>query len=949
MGYFCPPLLACLALLVAGSPGAVRSSTGHKVPEPPFLGARRTETPRAEALRFQPGRVGKLMPGVVHVYSFALKKGDFQDLVFDQQGVDIGAEVFDPQRHKLVKVDGMNASMGPEEVPWVAASAGTYEVKVSGGPGVYVSKTAIHRRATSQDRDRAAAAMAYSEGQELKGRPETRQAEVRFRDAVRLAGKAGDRLREADAWNQLGSLQCGEHHWADCRDSFSSALSIYDGLGQRAQMSRLLIPMAGALKNLGDSDRAAAAFERSIRLAHELGKADIEASNRLNLGRLELETGRIDQALANLQEAARLYHQQHDPTNEAHALISSGRAYSKMGETDRGLTVEGEALEKLRTTKDKTLIASVYSQLGNTYREAGQYEQAVSYYLRALDIFGRHGPVESEAGTSSQLGLAYLQLKKNEKAKAAFQRAVKIFQDRHMAAEEANVWINLGSVDINLKLIPKAIESLQRALNINRRLKRLSTEAAAYYQLAWAERRRNHPAAARANAVHAIKALESLRSANRESEVRALVGAKWQQLYELQVELLMEQHRLERTAGHDVEAFDVSEKARARSLLESLGERFSPTPLGLRQVQQQVLDQDTVLLEYSLGKDRSYFWVVTPQEYSSFELPGWAQIEPLVRDVQRLLPNSHRRQDQEQAARQARALSRILLGPVARRLGTKRLLIVAPSELQSVPFAALPDLAGEGPPEPDGWPLPLVVRHEIVSAPSASIIAALRAQRAGRPEPPKLLALVADPVYELNGVRPFAGRFEPLPSSRSEAEAISRLAGGETVLKLYDFEANRDRVTNLPGDYRILHFAVHGEPSKNHPDRSALVLSAFARDGKPRDAFLRACDIQELDLPADLAVLSACGTGLGMEVRGEGLMGLTQAFLSAGTSSVVVSLWNVDNTATKKLMLFFYFQLLKRGLRPAAALREAQIRMWLTRRWNAPFNWAAFIEQGEWR
>ncbi|HYX23260.1 MAG TPA: CHAT domain-containing protein, partial [Thermoanaerobaculia bacterium] len=505
-------------------------------------------------------------------------------------------------------------------------------------------------------------------------------------------------------------------------------------------------------------------------------------------------------------------------------------------------------------------------------------------------------------------------------------------------------------IDLSMNAIPKAIESLQHALDLNRQHKRLNTEASAYYYLAWAERRRNSPAAARANAARAIAALESMRSANQARDVRALLLAPWQRFYELQVELLMEQHRLKRTAGHDVEAFDVSERARARTLLESLGELSSPKPLGLRQVQQQVVDQDTVLLEYSIGDERSYLWVVTPQEYSSFELPGRLQIEPLIQDVRNLLPHSHRQQDREAAVRQARALSQVLLGPVAQRLGNKRLLIVTPPELQYVPFAALPDLAAVGPPEPDGWwPRPLVLRHEIVSAPSASVIAALRAQRARQPEPPNLLALVADPVYELNGVRPFAGRFESLPSSRKEAEAIASLAGGETVLKLYDFRANREEVMDLLGAYRILHFAVHGDPKQNNPDRSALVLSAFAPGGQRRDSLLRARDIQELDLPADLAVLSACGTGLGMEVRGEGLLGLTQAFFSAGTSSVVVSLWNVDDTATTKLMPLFYSQLLKRGLPPPAALRQAQIQMWLLQRWNAPSSWAGFIEQGEWR
>jgi CHAT domain-containing protein len=944
MGSFCFPLLICLALLTAGPSGAARSVPGRVASKPP------PAIPRTEALRFQPGRACKLTSQVVHVYSFALKKGDFEELVFDQQGADISVEVFDPQHHKLVTVDGMSSSMGTEDVPWVADSSGNYQVKVSADHGTYVSRTAVHRRATPQDRDRAAAAVAYSEGRELKVQKKNKEAETRFREAARLAGKVKDRLREADAWNQLGVLQNDEHRWTDCQDSFARALSIYDDLEQRVQLPRMLIPMAEALKNLGESDRAAAALERGIRLAHEFNNVDIEASSRLNLGGLELETGKIDQALTDLLEAARLYHQKSDPKNEARALISAGRAYSKMGQIEQALTVERKALETLRPAEDEILIASTYSQFGDTYREASLFEKAVSYYRRALNIFRHEKALDSEAATSNQLGLALSHLKKYREAEAAFQRALKIFQESHRAADEATAWINLGFIDLQVGAVPKAIESLQQALTINRRQKRLNLEASAYYQLAWAERRRNSPAAARAYAAHALDALESLRTANQKGEVRALVGARWQQLYELQVELLMEQHRLERTAGHDIEAFDVGERARARTLLESLGERSSPPPLGLRQVQQQVLDQDTVLLEYSFGKERSYLWAVTPQEYSSFELPAWAKIEPLVRAVNKLLPLSHRKQDQQEAVRQARALSQILLGPVARRLGNKRLLIVVPSELQSVPFAALPDLSDEGPPETDGrWPLPLVVHHEIVNAPSASVIAALRDQRADRPEPKNLLALVAAPIYELNGKRRSASRFKPLPSSRSEAEAIARLAAGETVLKLYDFEANRDRVMDLLGDYRILHFSVHGDPNTSHTDLSALVLSAFDREGKPIDPYLRARDIQDLDLPADLAVLSACGTGLGREVRGEGLMGLTQAFLSAGTSSVVVSLWNVDDTSTKRLMSHFYSQLLKRGLRPAAALREAQVRMWLHQRWNAPSYWAAFIEQGEWK
>ncbi len=925
MGHVCCRLLVCLVLLGAGSSEA------------------------ADTLRFQPGRTSKLSPGVADVYVFPLKKGDFQQVVFDQRGVDIGVEVFDPRGQRVVAVNSLNGAQGPEDVPWVAASTGTFQVKVSGDPGIYVSRTAIRRRATPQDRDRAAAAVAYFQGKELGKSKKPREAEERYREAARLAGKGEDRLREGDAWNQLGRLQCDESRWAECRDSFSRALSIYDVLGQPAPA--VLFQMAVALHNLGESPKAAAAYERCIRLAQDLSSAGIEANARLALGGLQLDNSQVDQALANLHEAARLYHQQGSSREEATALIICGRAYSKLGEFDQALAVEDEALNKLHHGKDDDapLIASALSLLGDTYREAGQYEQAVSYYHRSLGISRRRKYRESEAATSSQLGLAYLGLKKYGKAREVFQQALTIFQERRLAAKEANVWINLGAIEITLHSIPKAIEDLQRALSINRRLKRPDTEASAYFQLAWAERRRNKPTVARAYAAHAIEVLESMRSANQKPEVRATVLSGWQQMYELQVDLLMEQHRLARTAG-DVEAFGLGERARARTLLESLGERSSPKPLSLREIQRQVVDQDTVLLAYSLGKERSYLWAVTPQEYSSFELPGREQIEPLAREVSRLLALSHREQERNAAVREARALSQILLGPVAQRLGNKRLLIATPPELQYVPFAALPDLtAAERTPEPDdGWPLPLVVHHEIVSVPSASVIVALRAERAGRPKPPNLLALVADPVYELNGVRPLAGRFKQLPSSRSEAEAIAKLAGGEPVLKLFDYEANRDWVADL-GAYRILHFSVHGDANRSHPDLSALVLSAFEPGGRRRDPFLRARDIQDLKLPADLAVLSACGTGLGMEVRGEGLLGLTQAFFTAGTSSVVVSLWDVDNTATETLMRLFYASLLKNGLQPAAALRETQIQMWRHQRWNAPFFWAGFIEQGEWK
>jgi CHAT domain-containing protein len=150
--------------------------------------------------------------------------------------------------------------------------------------------------------------------------------------------------------------------------------------------------------------------------------------------------------------------------------------------------------------------------------------------------------------------------------------------------------------------------------------------------------------------------------------------------------------------------------------------------------------------------------------------------------------------------------------------------------------------------------------------------------------------------------------------------------------------------------YRIVHFATHGVLNDAHPELSGMVLSLFDNKGTPQDGFLRLNDLFNLKLNADLVVLSACRTALGREVRGEGLIGLARGFMYAGAPRVVVSLWSVNDQATAEEMERFYQGMLgSRHLRPAAALRQAQIEMWKQEKWRAPFLWAAFVLQGEWK
>jgi CHAT domain-containing protein len=348
-------------------------------------------------------------------------------------------------------------------------------------------------------------------------------------------------------------------------------------------------------------------------------------------------------------------------------------------------------------------------------------------------------------------------------------------------------------------------------------------------------------------------------------------------------------------------------------------------------------------------------------------------------------------------------LSQMLLGQIATKLQgdwkSKRLAIVAPGTLEYIPFAALPAPSPQSAVRNPQSVEPLIADHEIVNLPSASVLAVIRSESLGRKPAEKTVAVIADPVFEaddprvlnalkrrgsnntiarvrsandaqaesdsskastpnsdlLHSIRSFPltnerGGFSRLPFSREEAEAITSLVAKNSLMKATDFQANRATATSEElSRYRIVHFATHGLLNSQQPELSGLVLSLIDETGKPQDGFLRMQEIYNLNLPADLIVLSACQTALGKEIKGEGLVGLTRGFMYAGAQRVVASLWQVDDLATAELMKRFYRGILKDGLRPAQALRNAQLELLKQKRWSSPYFWAPFFIQGEWR
>jgi CHAT domain-containing protein len=312
----------------------------------------------------------------------------------------------------------------------------------------------------------------------------------------------------------------------------------------------------------------------------------------------------------------------------------------------------------------------------------------------------------------------------------------------------------------------------------------------------------------------------------------------------------------------------------------------------------------------------------------------------------------------------------MVLAPVAEALrGRSRVVVVADGELNYVPFQLLQA-------SPEDGDEPLVAGHEVVNAPSASVLGQLREEAARRREPAMTLAAFGDPVFALSYALRKGGPVAALPgdlrsdlrdvevvgdsmdpaSARElffaglELENLREVAGGDDTLVVSGFDATTDRLrgTDL-SEFAILHFATHGLLDPREPEKSGLLLSTVDLEGHARDGFVGLRDVYNLRAPVELVVLSACRTALGKPVRGEGMIGLTRGFMYAGASSVVSSLWNVNDEATSELMKRFYENMLRRGMTPAAALGAAQNSIRQDPHWRSPHYWAGFTLQGEYR
>lgn len=948
------------------SPGATSQSEPRKQ-EMPYVPPKTFEPPARQPFE------QRLLAGVSHLYPLPLQEGDFLELIVEQNGVDVEVEVFDFQGKPLFTVDSPSGDQGPERVLLVAQKSASYRAQVSAfdqsGKGSYQIWIATQRRATPKDVQEARAEKLFFQAKGTKEPVNLR--ESKLQEAAQLWEQTGNDGRQADALRLLGALYAQRGQYRKSLEVWRRAKPLYHRARRLGEEGVVANDIGSSYLKLSKLDLAEESHGEALTLGKRTRNAKIVGAALYSLGYISWRRGKYSEAMERL-EPARIAVKGLDGVQEGKALTALGLVFFSAGKTDTALEKFKEALAIFESLGNEGQKAIALTQMGNAYVSSGDPEQAQEFYRKALEIQGRIQDESNLLVTLSGLGLASLNQNRPEEALDFFLKSLERARKTGNAAQEARIWTNLGWAYSELERDNDAYAAYEQALRLEERTESRGMKTAARLGLALLEERRRNPIAALIQAESAVSSVEELREET-SSDWKVAFLASQQDVYDALIDILLWLHELQPSKGYGARALQVSEQARSRRLLDRIQERSPAVPsapriLSLREIQSSVLGPETLLLEYHLGRRASYLWLVEETSLQIVRLPPREELEALAERARGLMAVSHRREKKDEARTVAVKLSGMLLGPAVGSLGRKRLLISVPAALQSVPFSVLPDPAALGPEARSEWPRPLMVNHEVIKIPSASVLAALQTREESRPAPEGLLALLADPVFGLRDERlqrpgatfqrmrsenppdPLWGFFNRLPYAREEAESILGEVGAHKAFSAFGFDVTRALV--LSGrlrDFRNLHFATHGLLRSDAADLSALVFSQVDPRGGRQDGFLRAGEIYGLDLPADLVTLSACETGLGEKIPGEGLMGLPHAFFTAGATRVIVSLWRVDDLATAELMKRFYHEYLTRGLSPAAALREAQKAMWQSRRYNAPFYWGGFELQGDWR
>ncbi len=821
---------------------------------------------------------------------------------------------------------------------------------------------------------------------------------------------AGDKQGETETLIELAYSRIINNDRLGGRESAEKALEIADRTGDLRNRVFALIVLGDAFQRIGEWQTAVGYFLEAEK--HFPDNLDLFEKAVLynRLGFYNLAFDELNQAKNYFQKSFALFDRLGNAEGRSELLTELGQIYVRQGNLPEAMSYFDKS--RTFAAADPIALGVLDLKIGETFYNQNDFSLAEKHFRLALEQYRKIGISYRTAEVLEKLGLIYARQKDFLRARESFLAALKLNRKVFSKFAEAQNLFNLAALDDLENRPADALENIKESIKLteaahgetaNSRLRRsylanVHDRYELFIKLLMKMHRQfpneNYALAAlqTAEKSRARVMLETLALAEadfmkdadaetvrREKEIRFLLNAKADKLTEIlsrngsraEVEQLDgEINQLE----NDLEEI----KARLKQNSPLYSAIKNPAPFDVEEFRKNVLDDDSLLAEFAFGDEESYLWLIGKTGFYAFVLPPREQIEAKIQTLRELLAARQINADEEievyqtriaQAENEfqqtAKLLSREIFGQAAEKFGAKRLIIVPDGKLNYFPVSALPlpDSANDE---------PILLSNEVIYEPSASTLSLL-AERKNPAAADKILLIFSDPVFTKDDSRFAANdaaenseagktltenfRFAEslnslarLTASKAEADSIIKILGTSKTKNFSGYAANRRQLLEAnAADYKILHFATHGLINEERPELSGIVLSRFDENGRKLNEFVRLQDIYGLDLNSDLVVLSACETGIGKEVRGEGLMSLNNAFLQVGAKTVMSSLWKVEDTATLELMKNFYESLAGGNVTPSKALQTAQIKLRQNKQFQSPFYWAAFTIQGDFR
>ena len=819
--------------------------------------------------------------------------------------------------------------------------------------------------------------------------------------SLQLWQSLNHKLGQAEAYMVIGEHQMIQNNLNEATRNYETARKLWE---------ELQIPNQGAeaLINLGFIEQRKGAWQAALSFYFQAQPLIVEeAAEPYMMGQIKagiaeafIESGLPLAGLDWYREALEVYRQTNDPGPVIGMQWGIGTAHYFLGNYSEALAVLKTARAEAIGIKRFMLAALCDDFAGRSYFEMHDYPAALSHYRAALEGFTKSGNPMEAARTVALMGRVYQQQGDFKTGEAHYLKALASFEKLSDQLNESATLYALGALELEQNSVDDAEKYLLQSIKMTENLRRVSFSAdlTAAFSARVHERyekyidclMRKHRVSQSQDVVR--EAFETNELARARSLAELLRATQANLFPGLDPELAAQEKRLRGYLNDNENAkirmlsnkkYETSKlkaldseyqqlKAEYDQIIQNIRSRnkgyervIQPRAWDLSRIQQQVVaDDQTVLLEFSLGEQKSYLWAVTRSGITSYELPNEEQINKVAGRVHKLLSTTPLNDNDTELSSAVQDLARIILWPAAEHLNNHRLIVVPDGVLNYIPFQILPSPSSDG---------PLVADKEIINAPSASTLGELQQEAVERQPATNVLAAFGDPVFAgdykakdtaNNGITTAQLRsalrdndfndqtLDPtvlnrLFHAKRELDSLREVAG-ERSLIVREYDATRERFLSTDfTQFEILHLVTHGYYNPKHPENSGFVLSDINRDQKHLQGFIGLREIYELRAPVLLVVLSACQTALGENVRGEGIMGMTRGFMHAGASSVVASLWEVDDRATAELMKLFYSNMLQHGMKTGEALRAAQNSIRQRPEWRAPHYWAAFTLQGE--